>query len=114
MYRTWRDILLKEDKNIERYMRKLKYTEPITCMIARNKLLSKRVSYKEDFEFTKENFEDLFLEYFSNQDINYIEECIKINNWTIKDLYRKVVATGSSTLQVVGCPNPFQMVGCPQ
>ncbi|URZ18777.1 hypothetical protein [Clostridium felsineum] len=107
-FRTFRDVLLDEDKKIGIYMAKKHYTKPIKCMMARNFLLYKRTSNKEEnfnyTDLTKNNLEDIFLQSLTNQDVYYIEECMKINNWTIKTLYNEVKIRGCNVLQVVGCP----------
>lgn len=109
MNRSFREVLINEDKGIVSYLASKHYTEPIKCMIGRKVLLTNRNTTTEnEFDYddmNKENLENLFLESFTNQDINYIEQCIKVNNWTLKDLYKEIKFTGRCTLQAVGCPN---------
>lgn len=73
--------------------------------VYRKELLKNIKIRDDDIELTKTNIEKIFLNPLTIMEFNYIRQAIKLNKWTIKDLFEKCQQLDMNVMIVVGVRN---------
>lgn len=108
--KNWQNIL-RENKNFNDTLFNLRNKANNgnivrTLIQTRNFLMGMQDVQALDFDDkNRENLQKIFLEYIPQDMYKTIVKCIRVNNWTVKELYYKCRQDGNIVIQNVSCRN---------